>query len=75
MNSGKSLRCAQTGTQREFSVDETYAFAELDSDEPQYAQRVAAAGMSLRHSGHFFLSGGASFLKRAMNEFMGSTMK
>ncbi len=45
---------------------------------PQNAQRDAAIGISLRHSGHFLLVGSAGvscFLMRSSRVFMGSTTK
>jgi hypothetical protein len=44
----------------------------------QNAQRFAASGISLRHSGHFFVvgsAGGGSFLARAIMAFTGTTTK
>src|ERR1035438_6333602 len=43
----------------------------------QCAQRLAASGISLRHSGQVFMEDGASgsgFFSRAISEFNGSTM-
>ena len=41
----------------------------------QNAQRCASIGMSLWHSGHFFLSGSACFSKRFISVFTGRTTK
>jgi hypothetical protein len=43
----------------------------------QCAQRLAASGISLRHSGQVLVAAGASgagFLSRAMSAFKGATM-
>lgn len=41
----------------------------------QNAHRFADTGISLWHSGHFFLSGKACFSKRFISVFTGSTTK
>ncbi len=70
----RGLRKSLAAKARECDSREVYA-GTLDV---QNAQRFAAIGISLRHSGHFLLvgsAGAAFFAARAFHAFIGATIK